>query len=149
MAFDREQQFEINKKIRSKFDEEKSKWKKDLDELIQRLRDVEKLTVAQVYMLSYRHQLIDNISHIRRTLQEQKSKYDSNFKIRYLYYKTDYDVKLSGPEISKFIKADLSQLEILIDIVEGHLEYYKECVKTLDNMGFALKNRLVLHQDDL
>ena len=54
------------------------------------------------------------------------------------------DVKLTNGEKHQFIKADLSTLRTQLDMLQSHIDYYYECIKTLDNMAFAIRNRISL-----
>ena len=66
----------------------------------------------------------------------------------YEEYKRNYDVKLNGGETNKYITADLAVLNKQVNILESHLDFYKECVRTLDNLGHAIRNRIKLADED-
>jgi prefoldin subunit 5 len=56
-------------------------------------------------------------------------------------------MKLTGGEKERMIKADLGIVKRQISLLESHLEYYRECIKTLDNMGFAIQRRITVNND--
>ena len=56
------------------------------------------------------------------------------------YYKFDY--KITDKQRERFIDADLSDDKQILDLLESQKAFIEGSVKTLDNMGFAIKNRL-------
>jgi hypothetical protein len=58
------------------------------------------------------------------------------------YYNFDY--KLTDKQKEQFLIADMTEEHQKISLLETQLDFYRESVKTLDNMGFALRNRLAL-----
>ena len=52
-------------------------------------------------------------------------------------------------EKDKFVKADLSLSYRQVSLLESHLDFYRECIKTLDNSAFAIRNRIKLAEDDI
>lgn len=141
------EQEEKNQVIEEKFTSNREEWGKKFHELIEMLRDVHKLTELNVYMLSYRHKIVDQISDLQNKLYKQNSLYENHFKNKYIEYTTGYNLKLSGAEKEKFIKADLSPLKRQGQMLESHIDFFKECVRTLDNLGFSIKNRMSLATD--
>ena len=50
--------------------------------------------------------------------------------------------KLSDRQREKFIEADLSDDRHIYDLLVSQKNFIEGSIKTLDNMGFAIKNRL-------
>ena len=50
-------------------------------------------------------------------------------------------------EKHQFIKAELGSLRTQIDMLQSHVDYYQECIKTLDNLAFAIRNRIRLDDE--
>lgn len=149
--------FKMNKKdieaqnilVEEKFKKNRGEWGSKILDLIRMIRDMSKVTEAHVLMLSYRHVITDLVAELQNTLHKRNGSYDNYFKIKYVEYSTGYSLKLNGGEKEKFVKADLSALRRQIAMMESHLNFYEECKRTLDNMGFALKNRITLHQEEI
>ena len=59
------------------------------------------------------------------------------------YY--NYDYKLGEKQKEKFLENDLADENMILSHLENQLEFYRDSVKTLDNMGFAIRNRLSLN----
>jgi hypothetical protein len=44
------------------------------------------------------------------------------------------------------IEADLSILDKQIGFLSTQIDFFKECIKTLDNTGWAIKNKLNINE---
>ena len=94
-------------------------------------------------MLSTRQILIDNIAYINVKVKEQKATINSRYREAYIRY-YEYDYKLGEKQKERFIENDLRDDNIILSHLENQLDFLRESVKTLDNMGFAIRNRLAL-----
>lgn len=138
---------EANDELEIKLASDRHEWKDKITDIISKIRNVGELTECQIQMLSYRQILIDKSVEFKHTLYKRNSLYDRYFKAKYREYTMNYDIKLSGAEKVQFIKSDLSYLKIQIDMLQSHIDYYHECVRTLDNMAFAIKNRIKIEDE--
>lgn len=127
---------------------DREKWSKRILELIQGLKQMDQLAESQVNMLSYRHMLVDHITEIQALIYKKKSAYEIKYKDKYIEYSTTGNLKLNGGEKDRFVKADLTPIQRQISLLESHLEFYRECIRTLDNSAFAIRNRIKLAEDD-
>jgi hypothetical protein len=136
-------------KIESLLANERSEWSVKIQELVKTISEPQKLAMAQTHMLSYRHMIVDKIMDLRVLLSKKKAN-DSNFtKTRYQYYKTNHDVRLDHREIMEYIKSDMSLRNRETGLIEHQVDYYKQANETLDKMGFAIKNRVILATNDI
>jgi hypothetical protein len=85
---------------------------------------------------------------MKGNLFKRNGDYEELYQRRFRYYTLEYDIKLTGGEKEKFVKADLMPIRRQINILESHIEFYSECIRTLDNMAFAIKNRITIHTND-
>ena len=76
-------------------------------------------------------------------IKEQKSKISIRYREAYIRY-YEYDYKLGEKQKEKFIETDLADPNMILSHLENQMDFFKESVKTLDNMGFAIRNRLAL-----
>jgi hypothetical protein len=44
------------------------------------------------------------------------------------------------------VEADLSSLNKQIGFLTTQIDFFKECIKTLDNIGWAIKNKLNINE---
>jgi D-mannonate dehydratase len=126
-------------------EKQRSEWGDRIVELISKIREFENLAEVQVTMLSYRHMIIDQIAKINITLKKRESSYNIQYKNRFLEY-FNYDYKLNDKQKVNMVEADLSILDKQIGFLNTQIEYFKECIKTLDNVGWAIKNRLNINE---
>ena len=115
-------------------------------DLIKNINDVSKIAEAQVLMLSYRHMMVDKITKYRVALYKKKTS-DTNYrKLRYEYYKTQHDVRLDNREINQYIDSDMSLRIRQTELLESQVNFFQQCVETLDKMGFSIKNRIQIEE---
>ena len=100
-------------------------------------------------MLSYRQILLENTSDLKTMIYKRNATWEKYYRTQYREYTLNYDVKLTSGEKHQFIKADLSALRTQIDMLQSHVDYYYECIKTLDNLAFAIRNRIRLDEEHI
>jgi hypothetical protein len=127
---------------------DREKWSGRILTLIKGLKPMDQLVDSQVNMLSYRHMLVDHITEIQGLIFKKKSVYEIKYKEKYIEYSTTGNLKLNGGEKDRFVKSDLTSIQRQISLLESHLDFYKECIRTLDNSAFAIRNRIKLAEDD-
>ena len=148
MAYDDQQIASDNQQLSQRLEEDRALWADRIKGIVRDTKQMNKLADVQVSMLSFRQMLIDKTVEFKNILYRRKSSWDKYFKVKYREYSINYDVKLNSSEQASFIKADLSALKTQINMIETHIEYYGECIRTLDNMAFAIRNRIKLNEDD-
>lgn len=120
---------------------QRSEWTSKIKELTQNLKEGINLEEVSAYTLSYRQILVENLATICGKIRTQKGTVDKLYKSKWIeYYKFDY--KITDKQREKFIEADLSDDKQVLDLLESQKAFIEGSVKTLDNMGFAIKNRL-------
>ena len=147
MAYDDTATGTANDELATRLANDRSNWKEKISNLVGLLKDMSNLSECQVTMLSYRQILLDKITDFKTTKQKRQAAYDRYYKIKYREYSIDYDVKLTSGEKVAFIKADLSNLRTQMDMLQSHIDYYQECMKTCDNLAFAIGNRIRLDDE--
>ena len=135
---------EANEELAKRLALDRSDWKSKVTDLVELLKEMATLAECQVLMLSYRQILLDKITDFKTTKHKRQAAYDRYYKLKYREYSIDYDIKLSSGEKVAFIKADLSHLRNQMEMLQSHIEYYQECIKSLDNLAFAIRNRINL-----
>jgi D-mannonate dehydratase len=126
-------------------EKQRSEWGDRIMEVIDMIRHMDKLSEAQVTMLSYRHMVIDQIARINITLRKRESAYNIQYKNKFIEY-YNYDYKLNDKQKVNMVEADLSSLNKQIGFLTTQIDFFKECIKTLDNIGWAIKNKLNINE---
>ena len=120
---------------------QRSEWTLKIKELTTNLKEGINLEDVSAYTLSYRQILVENLATIAGKIRTQKGTVDKLYKQKWIeYYKFDY--KITDKQRERFIDADLSDDKQILDLLESQKAFIEGSVKTLDNMGFAIKNRL-------
>jgi hypothetical protein len=132
--------------IDDKMAEERVDYSSKISIIIKLIGDIEKISEAQVLMLSYRHMLVDRITTYRAALYKKKST-DANYKkLRFEYYKTQHDLRLDYREINQFIESDMSSRIRQTELIENQISYFQQCIETLDKLGFSIKNKIQVEE---
>jgi hypothetical protein len=116
-------------------------WTDKIKDLTLDLKRGDRLEEVSAYTLSYRQILIENLATLSSKIRSQKTTVDKNYKLKWIEY-YNYDYKLSDKQKEKFIEADLSDDMHIYNLLVSQKSFIEGSIKTLDNMGFAIKNRL-------
>lgn len=116
-------------------------WTEKIKGLTEDLKRGSNLEEVMSYTLSYRQIMVEQLASMSNRIRAQKSSVDQKYKQKWLEYYT-YDYKITDKQREKFIEADLSDDRHMLDLLETQKSFIEGSVKTLDNMGFAIKNRL-------
>lgn len=140
---------EQNAKLEEELAKERAEWKDKVIELINMMKDNRKLSEAQVFQLSYRQQAQEKLAAYRILLEKRQGMLETQMTARFRDYCLSYDIKLSGSEKNSFVSADCNALKQQVNMVKTQITYFEECVKTLDNFGFAVRNKLEILSQQL
>lgn len=149
MAFDDTQIKEANEELESRLSKDRLEWKDKINSLVHKIKDMGELAECQVNMLSYRQILLDKVTDFKTMIFKRNATWERYYRAQYREYTLNYDVKLTSGEKHQFIKAELSSLRTQIDLLQSHVDYYYECIKTLDNLAFAIRNRIRLDEEQI
>jgi chromosome segregation ATPase len=129
----------LDKKLSS----QRTEWTNNIKELSQSLRRLNQLEETIAEVLSSRQSLVEQISYLNMKVKEQRNKVNIRYREAYIRY-YEYDYKLGEKQKEKFIETDLADENMILSHLENQVEFFRDSVKTLDNMGFAIRNRLAL-----
>ena len=137
-------QKELQDKIKQLDDylsKQRLEWTNSIKALTDQLKKGTKLEEVGSHTLSYRQILVENLTTMHNRVKARKSIIDRKYKEKWLEY-YNYERKLTDKQKERFIEADLSYDKEMLCILEAQKEFIEGSIKTLDNMGFAIKNRL-------
>ncbi len=140
---------EQNAKLEEELSKERAEWKDKVLELINMMSDNKKLSEAQIYQLSYRQQVQEKLANYRILLEKRQSVLETQMTNRFRDYSLNYDIKLNSAEKNSFVNADCNVLRQQVNMMKAQILYFEECVKTLDNFGFAVRNKLEILSQQL
>jgi hypothetical protein len=122
---------------------ERGSWTEKITELAKRIKYINGLEDLIAEMLSHRQVLVDRSTQMNIMIKKQKSRIDVLWRENFIKY-YNFDYKLTDKQKEQFLVADMTEDHQKIGLLEAQLDFYKESVKTLDNMGFAVRNRLAI-----
>ena len=138
-----------NTKLEDELTNERNEWKDKVIELINMMKDNKKLSEAQIFQLSYRQQVQEKLATYRILLEKRQGILETQMTSRFREYCLNYDIKLSSSETNSFVSADCNALKQQVNMIKTQIMYFEECVKTLDNFGFAVRNKLEILSQQL
>ena len=138
-----------NTTLEERFKEERSDWNDKIITLIESIKNTSKLAEAQVIQLSYRQIVQDKLAEYRILLEKRQEMFDKQNVERFREYKLSYDIKLSSAEIQAFVQSDCKALKLQIKMIQTQIVYFEESIKTLDNLGYAIKNKIEIMSNQL
>tara|TARA_A100001037_G_scaffold303591_1_gene337986 strand:- start:7110 stop:7547 length:438 start_codon:yes stop_codon:yes gene_type:complete len=123
--------------------EQREKWTVKITSLAKGIKSLNGMEEVIANILHTRQLLVEQLMYVQIKFKEQKKQLDLKWKDAWIRY-YNYDYKLTDKIREKFIEAELADDRMILSLLENQIEFYRESVKTLDNMGFAVRNRLAL-----
>jgi hypothetical protein len=135
-----------NEAIYQRFKVERTEWTDKITDMSERLRDVYKLSelLTDIYSqrqiaLEYTHTLMSHLSKVNTIFRERKVE-------RYNHYTRNHDIRLEKDPKYDHIHADLNDIVERRELLQNHLDYFRETVRTIDNITFGVKHRMALEE---
>ena len=119
-------------------------WTAKIRELAKSFKNIDDLNEAMVTIPSYRQIIIEQIAQLNIKIKQQERRISKVYKESFIKY-YEYDYKLTDKQKESFLKADMSDDSMILSLLETQMDFYKESVKTLDNMSWAVRNKLQLN----
>lgn len=125
-----------------RFEQERNSWTTEVTGISKKFRDVENMAEVQVELYSrrqlgveYMHQLMSLQSRLKKNwISEYKKVYDSLL--------LDQDYRYSEKEKQRIAEEKTASSKMKLEILQSHVDFFKETIKTIDNMIFGVKHRL-------
>ncbi|NBO21947.1 hypothetical protein EBU94_01205 [bacterium] len=141
-----QRQVSSNDALATRFRKEREEWISKIQDFSDNLRTVSQIgeLMVEVYSqrqiaVEYSHTLMSHIIKINKIYREKKHE-------KYIYYTQNYDVRLDKDAREGHIGYDLTEIIEKRDMVQNHLEYFRETIKTIDNIIFGIKHRISLEE---
>ena len=116
-------------------------WTQKIKGLTEELKLGNNLESVSAFTLSYRQILVEHLATMGNRIKTQKSVVDRKYKDKWIEYYS-YDYKLTDKMREKFVEADIADDTNILELLVTQKSFFEGSIKTLDNMGFAIKNRL-------
>lgn len=126
-----------------KLGEQRDKWTRKITALANGIKTLSGMEIVIGDILQTRQLLVEQLMYIQIKSKEQKKSIDIKWKETWIKY-YQYDYKLTDKVRAQFLEAELADDKMIHSLLDNQIEFYRESVKTLDNMGFAVRNRLAI-----
>lgn len=142
-----EQQSNVEKKDFEKgFQIEREEWTEKIRELSIRMRNIRELADVQVDLYYNRQILLEYSSKLGQVMSKLNAKFRKDKSSRLKYYSEMSQVKYGANEKTPLIEGDLSELKERMDLVNEHISFLNETMKTIDFMLYGVKDRIKLQE---
>lgn len=131
-------------KLDAYLNDQRQEWTLKIRELAKCFKSIDKLNDAMVEIPSYRQILIEQIAQLNIKIKQQDVSLAKKYKTKFVSY-YEYDYKLTDKQKESFIKADMSEDGMIRNLLETQMEFMRESVKTLDNMSWAVRNKVQIN----
>lgn len=132
-------------KLEIELQSQRSKWGTTITELVKQLRSMDQIIEAQITMLSQRQVLIDILTKFKIRVSKLSAQYDKEYKRIYQTY-FNHDYILNQREKDSMTVGDLNLYTRQIGLLESQVNFFQESVKTIDQMAWAIKNRIKVEE---
>lgn len=128
------------------FNRERTEWTERIRELSIRMKNIREMAEVQVDLYSDRQKLLEYAYKLGQIVSRQNAKYRSDKRTKMIYYSEEHNVRYGSNEKTSLIEGDLSDLKKKIDIVDNHVSFVNETIKTVDHMLYGIKSRISLEE---
>jgi len=123
------------------FADERIEWMEKLKDTSARFRKIEDMAEVQVILysdrqiaLEYMFKLMSIHTKLKKVMLEAWKKAYDNLE--------NADIRYNDKERMKMADNAISAVKYKTDTVSNHIEYFRETIKTIDNMIFGVKHRI-------
>jgi hypothetical protein len=135
-----------NEPLHQRFSKERDDWTQKVQSLSERLKTIYEVADLLTDLYSQRqiagdyiHELVAHMSKLNRVFRERKRE-------RFLHYTQNYDLRLDKDPKMLFIDVDLADLVERREILQNHLEFMRETLRSIDTICYGVKHRISLEE---
>ena len=128
------------------FSDEKISWRKRIQELSIRMRNIREIGEVQVELYSDRQKILEYTHTLGQVLSKLNNEYRKRKKDQLIFHseKSTANYKYGANEKNTLIDGDLSEIMGRVDLVDGQISYMNETMKTIDHMLYGIRTRIQL-----
>jgi len=125
-----------------RFETERNEWTSEIRGISARFKNVEEMMDVQVDLYSKRQQGVEYMHQLMVLQSRLKKSWLAEYKKAYDSLLIDQDYRYSEKERQRFAEEKTSGSKMKLDILQTHVDFFRETIKTIDNMIFGVKHRL-------
>jgi hypothetical protein len=125
-----------------RFEQERNEWTEEVKKISSRFKNVEDMVEVQVDLYSKRQQAVEYMHQLMVLQSRLKKNWIAEYKKAYEALLIDADYRYSEKEKQRIAEEKTSTSKLKLEILQSHVDFFKETTKTIDNMIFGVKHRL-------
>jgi hypothetical protein len=125
-----------------RFEQERNEWTEDVRGISARFKNIDDMVDVQVDLYSKRQQAVEYMHQLMVLQSRLKKTWIAEYKKAYDALIMDQDYRYSEKERQRIAEEKTSNSKLKLDILQSHVDFFRETVKTIDNMIFGVKHRL-------
>lgn len=138
---------ETNTNLDAFFQKNRNGWNKVINEIITKINytnlNIEKfhnIVDAQAMILSNRQRAIEEVNVFLGKLSQSKANLKKYEQDKLMFYSVSFSYKANTSEKKILIDGSLYEVQREIEIISSYIDYLRDSIKTLDNIGYSIKN---------
>ena len=139
------QQEDKHQNLKNLLKEQKAKLSERINNLIKRMGNYEVDSSFDVEMMSLRQEFVDYIYDYKNRIHQLNYKNQVEYKNRFeSYFQSNY--KMQDKYKEKLVDSDVSDRNYKINLLSEQVDFFKNCIYTLDKTIYQIKNRVDLNK---
>lgn len=122
-------------------------WSNVISEMNSMMKKFTDLPDLQMTIYSKRQNALDYYFNLLYQISAMSKEYKKQYAAKYNNYKVNSQIRYnSDTAINAQIAADLADVSYKLTLLENHSKYMQETIKTIDNLIFAISNRIRIEE---
>ena len=125
-----------------RFEQERLDWTTKVKGISARFKLIDDMVEVQVDLYSTRQQGVEYTQQLSILASKIRKQHLTEWKKAYDALTHNEDYRYSDKERAKLADEKTSSIKLKSDILQSHIDFFKETIKTIDSMIFGVKHRI-------
>jgi hypothetical protein len=125
-----------------RFEQERAEWTEKVRGIAYRFKNIDDMIDVQVDLYSERQRSAEYMHELQVLQSKLKKAWIAEYKKAYDATIMDQDYRYSEKERQRIAEDKSAGSKLKLDILQVHVDFFRETTKTIDNMIFGVKHRL-------
>lgn len=122
-------------------------WSNVISEMNGMMKKFTDLPDLQMTIYSKRQNALDYYFNLLYQISAMSKEYKKQYAVKYNNYKVNSQIRYnSDTAINAQIASDLADVSYKLTLLENHSKYMQETIKTIDNLIYAISNRIRIEE---
>ncbi len=128
------------------FENERAEWREKIQIIALNLKSIQTVAEAQIELFSTRQILLEYSYKLASIISKLGTKERQERAKKLREYQESKDVRYGVNETKTMVEADLAEITLKIELVEGHRKFLDQTIQTVDHMLYGIKSRIALEE---